>query len=288
MEAGLPKERVGEQVYVYLSELYAQVTATVVVTNRGSVVVDTLLFPSEAREVAGFAKRGGAKVRYLINTHSHLDHVSGNYMYAGTRIIGHARGRRAMEGEVQGALNQAAGNMPELQDVRLRLPDITGSSEIVLLIGGLTMRIMPLPGHTYDSYGVYIEEEKILVAGDAVLPVPHFVGCDPDLLFRSLQKVRALSLNTIIQGHGDVILKGEVKEALEQRLRYLRQVKKFVADSVASGISLEEVRRSQIEAFGGSRLDLDGLTQILHEDNVAYLYGLLKQRQVDTSSMVTI
>jgi glyoxylase-like metal-dependent hydrolase (beta-lactamase superfamily II) len=286
LEAGLPKERVGEQVYVYLSELYAQVTATVIITGRGNVVVDTLLFPSEAKEVLAFATRGGVRVRYLINTHSHLDHVAGNYLYSGTRIIAHARARSTLEEEAQNALSQAAADLPELQQVRLRLPDITGTSEIVLRFGGLTMHMIPLPGHSYDSFGVYIEEERILVAGDAVLPVPHFVGCDPDLLMRSLQKVRALPLNTIIQGHGDVILKGEIKEALEQRMQYLRQVKKFVSDAVASGASLDEIRRSQIESFGGSRLDLDGLTQALHEDNVAYLYEQLKQRQPGASPVV--
>jgi glyoxylase-like metal-dependent hydrolase (beta-lactamase superfamily II) len=274
----LPKERVGEQVYVFLSDAYAQVTSTVVFTKRGNVVVDTLLFPGEAQEVATFAGRGGAKVAFVINTHAHLDHVAGNYLYPKSEIVAHALVRSCMEGDMRKDLAQASANMPELRDVRLRLPTIVGTSEIVLRHGGMTLRLIPLPGHSYDALGVYIEEEKILVAGDAVLPVPHFVGCDPDLLVRSLQRVRSLSLNTIVQGHGDVILKGEVKEAVDQRLRYLRQIKKLVSDAQEVDASLDQVMRSDIEAFGGSRLDLDGLTQQLHEDNLTYLYNLRRQR----------
>jgi len=278
----LPKERVGERVFVFLSDLYAQVTSTVILTDRGSVVVDTLLYPSEAQEVAAFASRGSASVAYVVNTHGHLDHVACNYLYPHSEIVAHSLTRRIMEGELRHALPQAAATIPELRDVRLRLPTVLTSSEMVIRRGGLTMRLIPLPGHTRDALGVYIEEERILVAGDAVLPVPHFAGCDADLLVRSLQRIRSLSLNTVVQGHGDVILKGEVKEAIDQRLRYLRQVRKLVSEAVAAGASLTDVLQSDIEAFGGSRLDLDGLTQQLHEDNLTYLYNTAMKRRDTT------
>lgn len=270
----MPKERVGEQVYVFFSDSYAQVTAAVVLTDRGSVVVDSLLFPSEAREVESFATRGGKPVSYVINTHGHLDHVACNYLYPESDIIAHAGVRKAMEGELRTALAEAARSIGELREVRLRPPTITATAEVVVRHGGLTLRLIPLPGHSHDAFGVYVEEERILVAGDAMLPVPHFVGGDPDALLRSFQRIRSLSLNTIIQGHGDVILKGEVKDAIEYRMRYVRQVRKYVHDAIADGASLREVQQADIEAFGGSRLDLDGLTQQLHEDNLTYLYRL--------------
>ena len=39
------KERVTDNVYVFTSEAYAQVTAGAVVTSEGTVVIDTLPFP---------------------------------------------------------------------------------------------------------------------------------------------------------------------------------------------------------------------------------------------------
>ncbi|NPV09988.1 MAG: MBL fold metallo-hydrolase [Anaerolineae bacterium] len=270
----MPKERVGEQVFVFLSDAYAQVTATVILTDRGSIVVDSLLFPSEAQEVRSFAMRGGKRVSYLINTHGHLDHVACNYLYPESDVIAHTGVRQAMEGELRSALAEAARSIGELREVRLRPPTITAAAEVVVRHGGLTLRLIPLPGHSQDAFGVYVEEERILVAGDAMLPVPHFVGGDPEILMRSLQRIRSLTLNTIIQGHGDVILKGEVRDAIEYRMRYVRQVRKYVHDAIADGASLQEVLQTDIEDFGGSRLDLDGLTQQLHEDNVTYLFRL--------------
>ncbi len=273
----MSKERIGEQVFVFISDEYAQVTATVILTARGSIVVDTLLFPGEAEEVRSFATRGGRPISYLMNTHGHLDHVCCNYLYPDVEVIAHPGVRQAMLGELRASLAQAATSIPELREARLRPPTMTTATELMVRHGGLTLRLIPLPGHSDDALGVYVEEERILVAGDAVLPVPHFVGGDPDVLARSLQRIRGLSLNTIVQGHGDVILKGEVKEAIDHRLRYIRQVKRLVGDALARGLPLERVQESDIEAFGGSRLDLDGLTQQLHEDNLAYLYQFLQE-----------
>jgi glyoxylase-like metal-dependent hydrolase (beta-lactamase superfamily II) len=275
----LPKERVGERVFVFFSESYASTTATVIFTADGTIVVDTLPFPNEARELAAFARRGGRRVAYLINTHSHLDHVAANHIFSEAELVAHARTREALAGPMRQALAQAAATFPELRDVELRLPTITLRNEGTIRHGGITVHLLHLPGHTYDAIGAYVEEERTLIAGDAVLPLPHFAGADPDSLMRTLLRLRSLSIHTIVQGHGDVILKGEVKEAIEARINYLRQVRKYVASAVAQGASLEEVQSSGVEAFGGSRLDLDGLTQQLHEANIAYLYDLYTRKE---------
>jgi hypothetical protein len=39
----MQRERVAEDIYVFASDLYAQVTATVVTTSEGAVIFDTML-----------------------------------------------------------------------------------------------------------------------------------------------------------------------------------------------------------------------------------------------------
>jgi hypothetical protein len=41
MEVSMLRERISEEIYVFTSDLYAQVTAGVIVTSKGAVVVDT-------------------------------------------------------------------------------------------------------------------------------------------------------------------------------------------------------------------------------------------------------
>ena len=46
----MQRERVTDDIFVFTSTLYAQVTAGVVVTDEGAVVIDTLIYPDETRE----------------------------------------------------------------------------------------------------------------------------------------------------------------------------------------------------------------------------------------------
>jgi len=64
----------------------------VVVSMDGLIVVDTPMFPSEARAVraAIIAELGRSDFIYLINTHYHWDHTMGNQFFPEAVIVGHA------------------------------------------------------------------------------------------------------------------------------------------------------------------------------------------------------
>ena len=72
-------DRISDQIYTFISELYVQTAATVVLTSEGAVVVDTLPFPVETRQILDFchSQLGPRSVRYLVLTHHHPDHVNG-------------------------------------------------------------------------------------------------------------------------------------------------------------------------------------------------------------------
>ena len=53
------RERVSDDIYVFTSDLYAQVTASAVVTDEGVIVIDTLPFPEETRAMMDFLERLG-------------------------------------------------------------------------------------------------------------------------------------------------------------------------------------------------------------------------------------
>ena len=75
----MQKERISDDIYVFTSELYAQVTAGAVVGADGTALIDTLPFPSETRQIRDFVeKRLGSRVRYVINTSPEPDHAGGN------------------------------------------------------------------------------------------------------------------------------------------------------------------------------------------------------------------
>lgn len=269
----MAKERVSEDVYVFTSEIYAQVTAGIILTKEGAVVVDTLPFPSETSEIVDFVEEHSLGiVRFVINTHSHADHIFGNYMFPEADIMAHRLCRRAMVRYAEEGLSEAQEQNPELSGVIIQLPNIVFEDEITLRLGGKTIQLIHMPGHTADSIVAFVKEDRILFSGDSMMPVPYVVWGDANQMIESLQSIRNMSLENIVQGHGEVLLRGEIGETIDSSVEYLATITECVMDAIQEGTSVQELITLDIEQCGKSRIPLNGLVQQLHQGNLRRLY----------------
>lgn len=270
------KERVADDIYIFTSDLYVKVTAGAILTSQGMVVVDTLLFPQETDELLDLVRRKSKNgTRYVINTHSHSDHVYGNYLFNGVEVIAHELCRQDLEKHGEEDLEEAKEQIPELAEVQLRLPSVTFTKELTLRLGNKTLQLIHAPGSTPDSIVVYVREDKVLFAGDTIMPVPYIVAGDRLELMESLRAIGELSLDSIVQGHGGVLLRGEIEETLKSSIAYLQTIYDKVRDKVEAGASKDELKQIGIESCGKSRVPLDGLVQDLHQANLEMLYDRL-------------
>jgi glyoxylase-like metal-dependent hydrolase (beta-lactamase superfamily II) len=274
------RERVSDDTYVFTSDLYAQVTAGAIVTRDGAILVDTLPFPSEAREMAAFIARAAQSgVRYVILTHYHADHTYGAYLFPQADVVAHERCRTLLIEIGTQALEAAKIEAPELEEVSLRIPDITfEDGEISLLLGGQPVRLIHVPGHTEDSVMVYVEEDRVLFAADTVMPVPSIVDGDMDTFRASLRRVVELPVENLVQGHGEVILRGEVQDVVQASLAYLDAIEALVAKTIKSGKGKKTLQRVSIESCGLSRIPLSGLVQQIHVANLLTLYDRMASK----------
>ncbi len=269
------RERVSENIYLFTSDLYAQVTASAIVTSEGVILVDTLPFPVESQEVAAFTERiSPAGARYVILTHYHADHTYGAYLYPQAEVVAHAYCRTLLDKRGRSALKAAQQQQPELETVSIRLPDVTfENGEMGIRLGNTLLRILHVPGHTKDSTVVYLEDSKILFAADTVMPVPSVVDGDIDAFRASLRRLLELQIENLVQGHGEIILRGEIQEIIQRNIDYLDQIEEKVAQAVQQGPpGREALKRDSIESCGLSRIPLNGLVQQLHVANLLTLY----------------
>jgi cyclase len=267
------RERVSENVFWFQSEVYAQVTAGVVVGPQWAVVIDTLALPDETLGMREFIEHElSVPVRYVVNTHYHADHAWGNCFFPGATIIGHELCRILLDQRGRPSLEAAQKQNAALRQVKIVLPHLTfAAGEMNLRVGKKNLNIQPTPGHSGDGIAVLVEEDRILFAGDAFMPLPYIVDGNIDDIAASIKKIGRMGLENIIQGHGDIILRGEIDAAVRENLTYITNIKKFVK-AAARRKSVDETLDSiRIEACGKSRVHLGGLAEGLHKRNVQTL-----------------
>jgi glyoxylase-like metal-dependent hydrolase (beta-lactamase superfamily II) len=274
----MQRERVSDNVYWFQSEVYAQVTAGAITGPQWAVVIDTLALPDEAVEIRSYVEETlGVPVRYVINTHYHADHSWGNCFFPGATVISHALSREIMLEKGAASLETVKKQNPLFKQVKLVEPHMTFSEgQLTMRVGKKTLTLMPMPGHSKDGISVLVEEDKILFAGDAFMPIPYVVDGDPDTLAASIKTIGKMGLENIIQGHGDIILRGEIEEATRENLAYLAAVRKAVRTAAKKRDPMEALAEIDIESCGKSRVTLAGLGVELHKRNVAYLYRHLE------------
>lgn len=268
------RERVSENVYWFQSEVYAQVTAGVITSPQWAVVIDTLALPEETLELRDFIEENlGVPVRYIINTHFHADHSWGNFFFPGATVIAHELSRQIMQEKGPASLEVARQQNPVFKQVKLVYPHMTFSEGVFTLRAGKkTLNLMHAPGHSRDGISILVEEDRILFAGDSFLPLPYFVDGDIDELAVSMKKVAKMGLENIVQGHGDIILRGEIDDAVKDNLSYLTTLRKSVRAAAKKRNPQEALAAIDIESCGKSRVLLGGIAEELHRRNVRYLY----------------
>lgn len=187
------------------------------VTPEGVILVDDK-YPENLSDVMA-ALRGTTTlpVRYLLNTHHHGDHVSGNANLAvlGIDIIGHRN----------------------IRDNFLRLkqagpPNIVFEDKAAVFLGGVEVRMLHLGrGHTSGDTVIYFPDLRAVHMGDLVIdgmPVIDYSGGGSAIEFiKTIDSLLALDFDIAIPGHGKLMTKAEVQayrtrfETMNQRMREL-------------------------------------------------------------------
>ena len=215
--------------------------AGVVIGDDGVLLIDSFFDPEATKQlIADIRKVTTKPLRYVVNTHYHVDHVAGDAVLraAGATIIAH----RNVRGWVRTENLHLFGDHPSAQNIAkikaLALPDVTIDKDITVWLGTRKILIQPALGHTGGDLIVTIPDAKTIFCGDILWNHVSPNVIDGDIAswidtVASLQDAPTAKATAFVPGHGDV---ASVKDVADFR-RYLSDLKILVAQERGKGLS---------------------------------------------------
>ena len=132
-----------------------------------------------------------------------------------------------------------------------------------------------LPGHSSDNIAVLVEEDRVLFAGDAAMPIPYIVDGNIDELIDSLKLLSKMGLENIVQGHGDIILRGEIESYTKDNMAYLSCIRRVVRQAGRRKYPQDYLDNYSVDDCGKSHVLIGGLAEELNRRNLRALYRQL-------------
>jgi cyclase len=219
-----------------------------------AIVVDALEKPEtgEAVFAALDESLGDTPVRYLLNTHTHYDHVALNDDFR----------RRGAE-----VINLQTVDLPD--DGRW----FEGDARRALML--------PLPGcHTATDCVVWVEPERVLFAGDlfgwGLIPLTRPLRKDTyDMLRRIYARMIDFGAETVVPGHGPLA----TTETLRRQLQYYEWLIEQAGKALADGRS----RQQFLEATPPPEdmADWWRFAEWKHADSAAKVYGAVERGRLE-------
>jgi glyoxylase-like metal-dependent hydrolase (beta-lactamase superfamily II) len=199
------------------------VRGAVIIGKQRAVIWDSLSHPRDMLPLRDLLPEEWS----LIYSHADWDHVWGTagLPYQDKAIIGHANCLARYSEDVPLELQEKKTTQPgNWDEVALIPPTVTFDRDLSLDLGGLTLSLHHLPGHTEDCIVGFIQEQGILLAGDTVeTPLPFLnENSSIDEWLVGLRNWESdVRVQHVIPSHG--VLGG--RELLRQNIIYLENLK---------------------------------------------------------------
>ena len=208
-----------------------------VIGDDGVIVVDSLASRDAAAQLlAAIRSRTTQPVKFVVNTHYHIDHVAGDAVFAdaGATIVAHRNVHDWVRTENLKFF--ATGIKPEQRALveAFRQPSVVYDTALNMYVGSREVQVRFFPGHTGGDSVVLIPDAKAAFGGDLFWcnTLPNLIDASTQPWIETLDRLTKSAPDyTFVPGHGEV---GKAQDVTAFR-DYLMTLRKLVADAHAQG-----------------------------------------------------
>jgi len=234
-------EKINDHFYKFTTNTTFAVNSVVFVGDDGILLVDTGQQGASELILEKIRELSDKEIKYIINTHHHADHFSGNELLGKNAIkIAHINYKTVLTTGMN-ILQEYSSDV---------LPQLTFDSEIDLHFNNEEIKLIAVPGtHSNSDIIVYFPESKI-VCLSAVVTLGNFpfVGPEAGCSIKNYPIVldRLLSMFnddvTFVLGHGQNCTLKDIRDLKNMII----ETSKIVGDELANGRTIEELQKNDI------------------------------------------
>jgi len=231
-------EKLGEGVWAAIGSDSGKAGANAgfVVGEDGVAVIDTFEDPGAAKDLlAEIRKITPLPIRFVVNTHYHLDHVNGNDVFAaaGATILAQRNVRAWMRTENLKWWGDKIKPEVKARVESLQLPDVVYDQGVDLYLGSRKIEVRSYPGHTGGDSIVYVQDAGVVFCGDLFWNrhIPNLIDATTKAWIPTLDTLVGYGAGKFVPGHGEPGTALDMK-AFQQ---YLMDLRAEVAHAQSAG-----------------------------------------------------
>jgi quinoprotein relay system zinc metallohydrolase 2 len=188
-------------------------------------------------------------VRFVINTHTHPDHIFGNAAFIGATFVGHKNLGRALAGRGMFYLDAFRRELGDdiMGEVKIISPMQVVDGEMRLDLGNRVLMLRAWQAaHTDHDLTVLDQNTGTLFAGDLVF-LRHVPVLDGSLRgwLAVIDQLAEVPAQRVVPGHGPV---ADWPTALAEQRRYLARLAQDVRGAIKGGETIAAVAKSAAQS----------------------------------------
>jgi cyclase len=222
----------------------------IILTDDGVVLVDSGPNPPDSLIILKAVKQLTSKpIRFLINTETHNDHTTGNFVFSPPAIVIGAAGasggiKSYYDPKRNEKLISESTEMREaFRGFRVVIPHLEFNDRMTLNLGDLTLELIQLKNiHSDADTAIWLPKERVLFSA-AVAAVRRFGFLRPFVTIENiksdLEKLKGLNPDIVVPAHG----RPTTVQLLDETDRFYDVLMKLVGKQIAQGKSLEDIKK---------------------------------------------
>jgi cyclase len=265
-------QKIREGIYVYgVDDLPGRDPTSncgIILTDEGVVLIDSGPNPPDSLIILKAVKQLTCKsIRFLINTETHNDHTTGNFVFSPPAVVIGATGASAgiksyYDPKRNEKLIAESNEMREaFRGFRMVTPHLEFNDRMSLNLGDRTLELIQLKNiHSDADTAIWLPKERVLFSA-AIAAVKRFGFLRPFVTIENitsdLQKLKALQPDIVVPAHG----RPTTVQLLDETEKFYDVLLDRVSKQIAQGKSLEEIKKNpglpEYSTWSGGQARLD-------------------------------